>query len=112
MSPRPRIGRSRGPLTLEALEERTLLSISVDLTVSGALTITGDNANNRITILKNGANLVITAIQSDLNGMPNGSVSFALASVNEIDITQGNGSNVTQIGNTSGGGFAIPGNIN
>ena len=50
MSPRRRIGRSRGPLTLEALEERTLLSISVDLTVSGALTITGDNANNRITI--------------------------------------------------------------
>ena len=56
--------KRRRKLLIEQLEDRTLLSgsVLVTQTLFGAITITGDNANNRYTVLKNGTNITVTGI--------------------------------------------------
>jgi hypothetical protein len=120
--------RSRTRLTVEALEDRTLLTGNVSAFMFpfpgflGHLIILDDLASNNFSI--NAAGGVLTVLGKTGPGTSatavNGglSASFALSSVNEIDINNpsffGNpnlvfGNNNIQIGNT--GGFSIAGNI-
>jgi hypothetical protein len=110
-----RSGRLRRILTLEALEDRTLLSgnVLVSETPAGVVTIVGDNGNNVYNI--NQTNLLVAptlsviGVGTAINGVSNGTANFVLASVNAISITEGNGNNTVNLGNTRGS--RIPGNL-
>jgi hypothetical protein len=122
-----RIGRLRRPLSVEVLEDRTLLSGNVVALLNpfgnGQLTITGDNGNNAYaihlaTILGNPAlavtgssfaNPIAPGNVTAVNSVAGGTVFFPLASIGSIQITQGNGTNTILIGN--GGPISLTGNI-
>jgi hypothetical protein len=106
--------RSRRTLTLEVLEDRTLLSGNVVAKNSaGVLTITGDNGDNMYRIDQTHnlgvPTLSVTGIATAINGMKNGTANFPLSSVKEIDISEGNGRNTVSLGERAG--FSIPGNL-
>jgi hypothetical protein len=114
-----RISRLRRPLVVEYLEDRTLLSgnvLALQDPVTGVLTITGDTANNHITLSQPSPGVLRVA--GDINippppGRPDvtsvDSVSyhdFVLATVTAINVEMLDGTDrVTMMG------FSIPGNI-
>jgi hypothetical protein len=124
------VSRSRRALAVERLEDRLVLSGNVfafQNVFTGQLVITGDNGNNAFCINETGAPggafLTVTGSPTPpANGAPipagnvtainfiaGGSFSVPLASVSEIDITEGNGTNFICLGNVTG--FSLPGNI-
>jgi hypothetical protein len=118
MSQKHRIGHLRRILTIETLEDRTLLSSNVLISESpsGVLSITGDNGKNDYNINQTNnlgsPTLSVTGIRTAINGVPNGTYNAPLTgpnAVKEIDISEGNGSKTVNLGNTAG--FSIPGNI-
>src|SRR5438132_1903180 len=121
---RKRTDRLRRFLTVEALEDRTVLSGNLTVfmlpfpALAGHVIILDDFASNHYSINASGGTLTVmgTPLDTAVNGGL--SASFPLASVNEIDINNpaffGNpnlvlGNNTIEIGNT--GGFTIPNNI-
>jgi hypothetical protein len=114
-----RNGRSRRPLFIELLEDRTLLSgvvTALQDPLTGVLRITGDAGNNHITISQIAPGVLRVA--GDINIAPPPSrpdvtsvngvafADFTLASISAIDITMLNGTDrVTMTG------FSILGNI-
>lgn len=123
MFKKSRIDRLRRILALEALEDRTLLSGNVSVfqaIATGQVIIFGDGGNHayliRQTNLFGGpalsitgssfANPIVPGNVTAINNVPGGTVSFPLASVSSLQITEGNGTNCVQLN-----GFSLPGNI-
>jgi hypothetical protein len=114
-----RTARLRRIPTLELLEDRTVLSGNVLVSrniMSGQLLIAGDNGNNsysiNVTSLLGTPTLTVTgslvplASATAINGIPGGRFFTPLNGVNEIDITEGNGTNTVTMN-----GFSLPGSI-
>jgi hypothetical protein len=119
--------RSRRPLAVERLEDRLVLSgnVLVSQTVfTGQVIIVGDNGNNAFSInqTNNLGTPTLTVVGSPttppigppgnftaINSVIGGSFNVPLASVSEIDVMTGNGTNFVSFGNVAG--FSLPGNI-
>lgn len=112
---------TRRILSLEALEDRTLLSGNVLATLnpnSGVLTITGDAGNNSITISQTAPGVLEVGGVYKPGSPPditkvNGRnvVDFNLSAITSLNINMGSGNDTVVMGGAGTAGFSVPGSI-
>jgi VCBS repeat-containing protein len=116
-SRRKRVSRNRLPQfqpAIEHLEDRTLLSgnVLVTLSGSGVLNIRGDDAGNYISIQQTDSGVQVSSLDSGATEI-NGSTGAYTASstVKSIHIQMGSATNTVQIGDPSGSAIDLTGNL-